>query len=138
MIGVVQILRTEKGINSMGSELNLDKPEEILEAEKICKNYKLIPEEREVVLIMDDKDRKWKASVSSPTYMRKFERQGWRCTGTEYYSDGTPCTKFFEATSEKSITIGRAERPKRQGKPMTEEHKAKLQAGRLKKFKAQI
>ena len=37
---------------------------------------KLLPEEREIVLVMDDKDRIWKASCSSPTYMRKFENQG--------------------------------------------------------------
>lgn len=38
-------------------------------------NSKLLPEEREVILIMDDRDRKWKASCSSPTYMRKFENK---------------------------------------------------------------
>ena len=27
-----------------------------------CVNYRLSPEEREVIIIMDDKDRKWKAS----------------------------------------------------------------------------
>lgn len=35
-----------------------------------CVNYRLSPEEREIIIIMDDKDRKWKASCSSPTYMR--------------------------------------------------------------------
>lgn len=94
---------------------------------------KLLPEEREVILIMDDRDRKWKASCSSPTYMRKFEKQGWLCTGIEYYRDGTVCTKFYEAPTASSITIGKAERPKRQGKPMSEEHKKKLQEGRAAK-----
>lgn len=111
--------------------------DENLGIDKVGGNSKLLPEEREVILIMDDRERKWKASVSSPTYMRKFERQGWTCTGTTYYRDGTVCTKFFEAPCEKSITIGRAERPKRQGKPMSEEHKAKLQEGRKKKLTAQ-
>lgn len=106
----------------------------INDAEKIGVNYKLSSEEREIILIMDDKDRKWKASVSSPTYMRKFERQGWTCTGTEYYSDGTVCTKFFEAPYASSITIGKAERTKRQGKPLSEEHKKKLLAGRAAKM----
>lgn len=98
-----------------------------------CVNYKLSSEEREVILIMDDKDRKWKASCSSPTYMRKFEKQGWTCTGTEHYRDGTVCTKYYEAPTSASITIGRAERPKRHGKPMSEEHKRKLQEGRAAK-----
>lgn len=39
-------------------------------------NMRLLPEEREIILIMDDKDRKWKASCSSPTYIKKFEKQG--------------------------------------------------------------
>lgn len=96
-------------------------------------NSKLLPEEREIILIMDDRNRKWKASCSSPTYMRKFEKQGWLCTGIEYYRDGTVCTKFYEAPTASSITIGKAERPKRQGKPMSEEHKRKLQEGRAAK-----
>jgi len=99
----------------------------------VGKNYRLSPEEREVILIMDDRDRKWKVSCSSPTYMRKFEKQGWTCIGTEKYSDGSVCTKFYEAPSSASITIGKAERPKRQGKPMTEEHKRRLLEGRVAK-----
>ena len=99
----------------------------------VGQNYKLTPEEIEVILVMDDKDRKWKASCSSPTYMRKFEKQGWKCVGIEYYRDGSVCTKFYEAPQASSITIGKAERPKRQGTPMTEEHKKKLQEGRAAK-----
>lgn len=91
-------------------------------------NIKLLPEEREVVLTMDDKDRKWKASCSSPTYMRKFEKQGWKCIGKEYYRDGTICTKFYEAPC-KSISIGRYERPKR---IMSDEQKEKMKLAREK------
>lgn len=109
-------------------------PDEITEpANYIGQNYRLTPEEREVILVMDDKYRKWKASCSSPTYMRKFEKQGWKCTKTEYYRDGSVCTKFYEAPQASSITIGKAERPKRQGKPMSEEHKRKLQEARIAK-----
>lgn len=91
-------------------------------------NSKLTPEEREVVLVMDDKDRKWKASCSSPTYMRKFEKQGWKCVREEYYRDGTVCTKFYEAPC-KSISIGRYERPKR---VMSDEQKEKMKLARQK------
>lgn len=89
---------------------------------------RLLPEEREVILIMDDRDRKWKASCSSPTYMRKFEKQGWNCTKTEYYKDGTVCTKFYEAPC-KSISIGKYERPKRN---MSDEQKEKMRQAREK------
>lgn len=34
----------------------------------------------------------------------------------EYYRDGTVCTKFYETPTASSITIGKTERPKRQGK----------------------
>ena len=102
---------------------------EILEEVETNRNCaKLLPEEREIILIMDDRDRKWKASCSSPTYMRKFEKQGWKCTGTEYYRDGTVCTKFYEAPW-KSISIGRFERPKRN---MTDEQKEKMRQAREK------
>ena len=91
-------------------------------------SYRLLPEEREVILIMDDRDRKWQASCSSPTYMKKFEKQGWKCTRTEYYKDGTVCTKFYEAPC-KSISIGKYERPKRK---MSEEQIKKMQQARSK------
>ena len=97
--------------------------------ETINKNCShLLPEEREIILIMDDRDRKWKASCSSPTYMKKFEKQGWKCTKTGYYKDGTVCTKFYEAPC-KSISIGKYERPKRN---MSEEQIEKMQKARAK------
>ena len=91
-------------------------------------SYRLLPEEREVILIMDDRDRKWQASCSSPTYMKKFEKQGWKCVRTEYYKDGTVCTKIYEAPC-KSISIGKYERPKRN---MSEEQKEKMRQAREK------
>lgn len=106
--------------------------EEDVELNYAGAGLKLTPEEREVILIMDDKDRKWKVSCSSPTYMRKFEKQGWKCTGTEFYRDGTVCTKFYEAPC-KSISIGKYERPKRA--PLSDEQKAKMQSGREQTLK---
>ena len=91
-------------------------------------SYRLLPEEREVILIMDDRDRKWQASCSSPTYMKKFEKQGWKCIKTEYYKDGIVCTKFYEAPC-KSISIGKYERPKRN---ISEEQIEKMQKARAK------
>jgi hypothetical protein len=99
--------------------------------------YRLTPEEREVVLIMDDRDRVWKASCSSPTYMKKFEKQGWKCTDVQYYKDGTVMMKMFEAPC-KSISIGKYERPKRQGCALTDERKQKMQEARKAKLASQI
>lgn len=117
----------------MGSKTGYNTEELDVNENSTGANYRLTSDEREVVIIMDDKDRKWRASCSSPTYIRKFERQGWTCTGTEYYQDGAIHTKFFEAPTSSAITIGKAERPKRQGKSMSEEHKKKLQDGRAAK-----
>lgn len=89
-------------------------------------SQRLLPEEREIVLIMDDRDRVWRASCSSPTYMRKFEKQGWKCVKTEYYNDGTVCTKFYEAPC-KSISIGKYERPRR---VMSDEQKERMRLAR--------
>jgi hypothetical protein len=86
---------------------------------------------------MDDRDRKWKASCSSPTYMKKFEKQGWKCTKTEYYKDGTVCTKFYEAPC-KSVSIGKFERPKRQGYVLSDEQKEKMKEGRKAQRNSQI
>ncbi|MDL2302745.1 hypothetical protein LJC58_10420 [Lachnospiraceae bacterium OttesenSCG-928-D06] len=91
---------------------------------------KLLSEEREIVLVMNDRERKWEASVSSPTYMKKFIKQGWKCTHVSHYKDGTVCTMFFEAPSEKSISIGKYERPKRH---MTEEQRHAI-SERFKKY----
>lgn len=100
--------------------------EEIVEESKTLQ--KLSQEEREVVLIMDDKTRRWKASCSSHTYMRKFEKQGWKCTDVKYYKDGNVHTKFFEAPC-KSISIGKYERPKR---VISDEQKEKMKIARQK------
>ena len=99
-----------------------------IEENKTCQH--LTQEEREVVLILNDKDKTWIASCSIPAYMRKFEKQGWKCLEhrTEYYKDGEVCTKFYEAPKQ-SVSIGKYERPKRM---MSEEQKEKLRLGREK------
>ena len=96
-------------------------------------NSHLTQEEREVIIIMDDKNKTWLASTSIPSFMRKFEKQGWKCLEdrTVYYRDGEVCTKFYEAPKA-SVSIGRYERPKRQGRELSEEQKAKMQAARNK------
>lgn len=97
-------------------------------------NSHLTQEEREVIIIMDDKNKTWLASTSIPSFMRKFEKQGWKCLEdrTVYYRDGEVCTKFYEAPKA-SVSIGQYERPKRQGRELSEEQKAKMQAARKQK-----
>ena len=119
---------TEEKITRKEMQMKNNINEENMELNHVGRNSKLSPEEREVVLIIDDKNRKWKASCSSPTYMRKFEKQGWKCVKEEYYRDGTICTKFYEAPC-KSISIGKYERPKR---IMSDEQKEKMKLARQK------
>lgn len=126
---VIHVVYGQERGNSMSDKDNLLEENQEIELNYVGGNSRLSPEEREVVLIMDDRDRKWKASCSSPTYMKKFEKQGWKCIGEDYYRDGTICTKFYEAPC-KSISIGRYERPKRN---MSDEQKAKMQAARMKR-----
>jgi len=74
----------------MDNAENLLEENQEIELNYVGGNSRLSPEEREIVLIMDDKDRKWKASCSSPTYMKKFENRDGNAsekiiTGTEQF-----------------------------------------------------
>jgi hypothetical protein len=116
----------------MGKQIIEDENQDV-ELSFIGGNSHLTQEERETILIIDDKNKIWSASTSIPSHMRKFESKGWKCLKdrTVYYRDGEICTKFYEAPKA-SISIGKYERPKRQGRELTEEHKAKMKAARNK------
>lgn len=74
--------------------------------------YKLTAEERETHLCFDTVENKWIADTSIQRDMNKFKKQGWKEISTQLYPDGTVLSMQFEAPY-KSITIGKAERPKR-------------------------
>lgn len=65
---------------------------------------KLSKEEREIVLIYNEAEGFWIAETSIPKYWRKLENKNWICTGTQYYKDGTICSKTFKG-SKKGVSI---------------------------------
>lgn len=65
---------------------------------------KLSKEEREIVLIYNEAEGCWIAETSIPKYWRKLENKNWICTSTQYYKDGTICSKTFKG-SKKGVSI---------------------------------
>lgn len=68
-------------------------------------NNKLTSDEREIVINYSEYDKIWYAETSIPKFWRKLEKQGWICTNTQYYTDGTICSKSFTSGNNKGITI---------------------------------
>ena len=80
--------------------------EELTENDRLfASNSKLTQEEREIVLNYNELDRVWVAETSIPKFWRKLEKQGWICTGTTYYPDGTVCAKSFTSTNSKGVSL---------------------------------
>ena len=67
-------------------------------------NDRLTKEEREIVLIYNEAEGLWIAETSIPKYWRKLEAKNWKCTSTQYYNDGTVCSKSFVG-SKKGVSI---------------------------------
>lgn len=65
---------------------------------------KLSRDEREIILVYNEAERVWYADTSIPKFWRRLEKKGWECIKTQYYSDGTVCSKSFKGSS-KGITI---------------------------------
>ncbi len=68
------------------------------------------------------------ASTNIGKYIRKLKKQGWIQTSSTLYK-GIEVAADFEAPTEKSISIGKAIRPKR---VMSEEHLKAIQGGKKK------
>ena len=68
-------------------------------------NNKLSQCEREIVINYCEYDKVWYAETSIPKFWRRLEKKGWICTGTQYYADGTVCSKSFTSGNSKGITI---------------------------------
>lgn len=66
---------------------------------------KLSQFEREIVLNYCEYDKIWYAETSIPKFWRRLEKKGWICTGTQYYPDGTVCSKTFTSGNAKGISI---------------------------------
>lgn len=96
-------------------------------------NRKLMREERETIILYNEFDNCWVADTSCQKHIRKFENQGWTCTGEQYYPDGTIMAKQFKANA-KAISI-RDVNPNKPKRVMSEEHKQKLFEARQNKLK---
>lgn len=90
-------------------------------------NFTLSRAEKEVVLTIDEETQEWTAYVSSPYWMRRFERAGWECTHTEYFPDGRVLSKNYKAPKKRVGIL--KERPKRE---LTEEERKILRERALK------
>lgn len=95
-------------------------------------NTKLTQNERELVINYCEYDRIWYAESSIPKFWRRLEKKGWICTGTQYYPDGTVCSKSFTSGNSKGISITDPNRVR----TISEESKQKT-AARLKAYHEQ-
>ena len=83
-------------LESLKNDTNTPSNEGVLE--------KLSKEEREIVLIFNEAEGVWQAETSIPKFWRKLENKNWTCTSTQYYKDGTVCSKTFVG-SKKGVSI---------------------------------
>lgn len=66
---------------------------------------KLTAEEREFYLNYSEYDKCWYAESSIPKFWRLLEKRNWECVRTQYYRDGTVCSKSFKSNSSKGVSI---------------------------------
>lgn len=81
--------------------------------------------ERETSLTVDDERKSWKCYTLQQSMKTKFKKAGFE--PAKVMSDGA---HIYENIPFNCISIRSAKTSKRQGRKMSEEHKAKLLAGR--------
>ena len=98
-------------------------------------NIKLGRDERETIINYSELDNKWVVDSSVPKHIRKFEKQGWLCTGKQYYPDGTLMAAQFECPPH-GISIRPFEKIKREmsdeQRLVMSERMKKMQESRIK------
>ena len=92
-------------------------------------NYSISQEERETLLRYDYLEQCWYVETSIPTHITKFKKQGWEMVSQTINHLGSIQVVEFKCNNPSSVTIGKAEKKKRE---LTEEQR-KLLAERLKK-----
>ena len=92
-------------------------------------NYSITLEEKETLLRFDYLEKCWYVETSVPTHITKFKKQGWEIISQTVNEQGVVQVVEFKCNNPSSITIGRAEKRK---KEMTEEQR-KILTERLKK-----
>jgi len=104
----------------------------------VPKECRLKNEEMETHISFDPVTKTWGAWSTIRKDVTKFKKQGWTLIKTEYYTDGKVYSARFEAP-ENAISIRAVKgvepvaKPKSNRKPLSEEQKAKMRAGRLAK-----
>ena len=97
-------------------------------------NYTISQEENETLLRYDYIDQCWYVETSVPTHITKFKKQGWEIVSQTVNENGNVQVVEFKCNNPSSITIGKAEKKKRE---LTEEQRQKtierLQKARNKK-----
>lgn len=88
---------------------------------------KLLTDERETILTYCEADKKWYIYTAVLPHMRKFDKLGYKCVKTRYYSDGTVESKDYEIPKF-AISFRKPEKIKRE---LSEEQK-RIMAERLK------
>ena len=91
-------------------------------------NYSISLEEKETILRYDYLEKKWYVETSVPSHITKFKKQGWKIVSQTVNKQGIIQAVEFECSNPSSISIGRAEKRKRE---LTEEQRKKV-AERLK------
>ena len=96
--------------------------------------HKLEKVERETLYLFNEEEGVWIADSTIPRDIHKLEKQGWTCTKTQCYADGTVMSKTF--TAPRNCLSPRAynpNKPKRSGRILTDEQKQKMQEARKSK-----
>ena len=86
-------------------------------------NGHLTAEERETLLRFDYLDQCWYVETSVPTHITKFKKQGWEIVSQTLSKDGSVQAVEFKCDNPSSISIGNAEKRKRE---LTEEQRENL------------
>ena len=94
-------------------------------------NGSIMTEERETLCRYDYLDKCWYIDTSVPTHITKFKKQGWEIVSQTVNEQGIVQAVEFKCNNPSSISIGKAEKRKRE---LTEEQR-KIMSERMKKLK---
>ena len=107
------------------------------EISKESAEYHLTKEERETIYRFNESEGVWIADSTILKDIHKLEKQKWIEINAQYYKDGTVMAKQFKAPRNcLSPRSYNPNKPKHDRKPLSEEQKAKMQAGRKKMWEA--
>lgn len=97
-------------------------------------NGHLTAEERETLLRFDYLDQCWYVETSVPIHITKFKKQGWEIVAQTLSKDGSVQAVEFKCNNPSSISIGKAEKRKRE---LTEEQRENLRQ-RMKEMRKKL